>query len=148
VTPVAADIIPWLVAALRARGSWCDSRHMQKAVYLLQELGGCPLEYDFILRSDGPYSSRLQWDITDLLVLGVLKHEITPYREIRLRTCANVEWASLPPSWADAVTIVAAQIGAHSLRDLAWMAAASWHLKHKSVGARSPQPKIKTTAAE
>jgi hypothetical protein len=55
----------------------------------------------------------------------------------------------MTPVAADIIPwLVAAQIGARSIQDLTWVAAAVWHLKHKSTGARSPQPKIKTTAAE
>jgi uncharacterized protein YwgA len=52
-----------LVTHLQKSGSWCGETHIQKAVYLAQELLHVPLEYNFRLYKHGPYS----FDLTDEL---------------------------------------------------------------------------------
>ena len=53
-----------LADSLKAAGSWCGETHLQKAVYLLQELTKVPLEFDFILYKHGPFSFDLRDALT------------------------------------------------------------------------------------
>jgi hypothetical protein len=52
-----------LVVHLQKSGSWCGETHVQKAVYLAQELLHAPFQYNFRLYKHGPYS----FDLTDEL---------------------------------------------------------------------------------
>jgi uncharacterized protein YwgA len=52
-----------LVTQLQKSGSWCGETHVQKAVYLAQELLDARFEYNFRLYKHGPYS----FDLTDEL---------------------------------------------------------------------------------
>jgi hypothetical protein len=52
-----------LVMQLQKSGSWCGETHVQKAVYLAQELLRVPFQYNFRLYKHGPYS----FDLTDEL---------------------------------------------------------------------------------
>jgi hypothetical protein len=52
-----------LVMQLQKSGSWCGETHVQKAVYLAQELLHAPFQYNFRLYKHGPYS----FDLTDEL---------------------------------------------------------------------------------
>jgi len=45
-----AAILTRLARELRASGSWCGETHMQKAVYLLQDLLDVPTERSRVLR--------------------------------------------------------------------------------------------------
>ena len=72
-----------LVAALawrlRDRGSWSGETHVQKATYLLQNLMGVPLNFDFILYKHGPFSFELRDAISSMRADGVLELEHQPY---------------------------------------------------------------------
>lgn len=57
-------IVLSLADNLKDAGSWCGETHLQKAVYLLQELAGVPLEFDFILYKHGPFSFDLRDALT------------------------------------------------------------------------------------
>jgi uncharacterized protein YwgA len=61
-----ASVITELADQLRSEGSWCGETHLQKAVYLLQELLGVQLGYDFVLYRFGPFSFDLRDDLTEL----------------------------------------------------------------------------------
>ena len=72
-----------LVAALawrlRDHGSWSGETHVQKATYLLQNLRGVPLNFDFILYKHGPFSFELRDAISSMRAEGVLELEQQPY---------------------------------------------------------------------
>lgn len=53
-----------LADSLKSAGSWCGETHLQKAVYILQELTGVPLGFDFILYKHGPFSFDLRDALT------------------------------------------------------------------------------------
>jgi len=64
-----------LTSKLREQGSWCGETHLQKAMYLLQEIALVPTAYSFILYKHGPFSFDLRDDITALRADGVLALE-------------------------------------------------------------------------
>src|SRR5208283_4661878 len=59
-----AAIVASLVTKLRAAESWCGETHIQKAVYLMQDLMDVPTEYRFILYKHGPFSFELSDELT------------------------------------------------------------------------------------
>jgi uncharacterized protein YwgA len=59
-----AAIVTQLVTKLREAGSWCGETHIQKAVYLMQDLLDVPTEYQFILYKHGPFSFDLSDELT------------------------------------------------------------------------------------
>jgi uncharacterized protein YwgA len=59
-----AAIVTHLITKLREEESWCGETHVQKAVYLLQDLLQVPTEYPFILYKHGPYSFDLSDELT------------------------------------------------------------------------------------
>ena len=61
-----AVVLLTLLDALKQRGSWCGETHLQKSVYVLQELFGVPLGFKFVLYRHGPYSFELSDEITAL----------------------------------------------------------------------------------
>ena len=58
---------------LRERNSWCGETHVQKAVFLVQELMRVPLELDFVLYRYGPYSFDLRDELTGLRADGLVR---------------------------------------------------------------------------
>src|SRR5262249_25119884 len=61
-----ATVLLALIEELRDGGSWGGETHLQKAVYLLQELFQVPLGFDFVLYRHGPYSFDLADEVTAL----------------------------------------------------------------------------------
>jgi uncharacterized protein YwgA len=78
--PIAqAVVLTNLASELRLRDSWCGETHLQKSAYLLQELEGVPLEFDFILYKHGPFSFDLRDRLTELRADGFLHLAARPY---------------------------------------------------------------------
>jgi len=62
------------IESMREHKSWCVETHIQKGTYLLQELMGVPLGYQFILYKHGPFSFDFKDELTafmaDLLLVA------------------------------------------------------------------------------
>ena len=71
-----AAILCDLINRMRAAGSWAGETHIQKAVFLLQDLLEVPTEYPFILYKHGPYSFDLCDDLTSFCADGMLDLQI------------------------------------------------------------------------
>jgi uncharacterized protein YwgA len=61
------------------RGSWAGEIHLQKAVYLLQEITEVPLGYPFILYHFGPFSFELREELNRMRAGGLLELVARPY---------------------------------------------------------------------
>ncbi|MGO9122202.1 MAG: hypothetical protein ACLQPD_31895 [Desulfomonilaceae bacterium] len=87
-----AVILAELADKMWAHGSWCGETHIQKAVYLLQELFKVPLEYYYLLYKHGPFSFDLRDEITELRIddLFRLEPRSMPYGP-SLRPTKNAE---------------------------------------------------------
>ncbi len=70
-----AAVLTRLIDELRAHGSWAGETHVQKAGYLLQEVTGVPLGYDFVLYHYGPFSFDLRDELTALRADGLVTLE-------------------------------------------------------------------------
>lgn len=67
-----AVVVTNLLDHLKAAGSWCGETHIQKSVYLLQDLMMHPLGYSFILYKHGPFSFDLRDELASLRADGLL----------------------------------------------------------------------------
>jgi len=65
-----------LAIELLDNGSWCGETHLQKAVYLLQEVFSVPTAFDFVLYKYGPFSFDLRDELGAMLADGLL--ELSP----------------------------------------------------------------------
>ncbi len=72
-------ILSQLARELRQRGSWDGEMHLQKAIYLLQEVTDVPLEYPFILHYYGPFSFELREELNRMRADGLLELVAQPY---------------------------------------------------------------------
>lgn len=70
-----AALLTSLVDRMRKRGGWCGETHIQKAVYVAQELARVPLGFDFVLYKHGPFSFDLRDELTSLRADGLLRLE-------------------------------------------------------------------------
>ena len=70
-------IVLGLMEALHSQDSWCGETHIQKCVYLVQEILDVNPEFEFVLYKHGPYS----FDLHDLL--GEMRADLLIDRETR-----------------------------------------------------------------
>lgn len=61
-----------LVSQLKEKGSWTGETHIQKATYLLQEIKGINLNFQFILYKHGPFSFDLRDELTAIRADGLV----------------------------------------------------------------------------
>ncbi len=73
-----AAILTRLVSEMREQGSWCGETHIQKAVYLMQELLDVPLDFEYTLYKHGPFSFDLRDELTALRGDEYFKLEAMP----------------------------------------------------------------------
>jgi len=87
-----AVVIAELVNKMKEHGSWCGETHVQKAVFLLQELVKVPTGFAFVLYKHGPFSFDLRDEITEWRVYDLFRWQThrEPYGP-SLRTTANAE---------------------------------------------------------
>jgi hypothetical protein len=71
-----AAVLSKLVDDLRRHDSWGGETHIQKAAYLLQEMLGVPLGFEFTLYKHGPFAFDLRDELTSLRADGILKLDI------------------------------------------------------------------------
>ncbi len=69
-------VIAELIGKLHEHGSWCGETHLQKSMYLLQELAGHPVGFDFILYKHGPFSFDLRDELTAMRADYLLELEV------------------------------------------------------------------------
>ena len=67
-----AALLSSLGRELIDNGSWCGETHLQKAVYLLQEVFTVPTAFDFVLYKFGPFSFDLRDELGSMLADGLL----------------------------------------------------------------------------
>ena len=117
-------IVLSLTDELKTAGSWCGETHLQKAVYLLQELTHVPLDFDFILYKHGPFSFDLRDALTAMRADYQLQIRANPIpygptlvttrtgRKLQERFSAAVE------KHRKQIAFVAKQLGSKSVTDL------------------------------
>jgi len=55
-----------LVDEMRKADSWAGETHQQKCIYVLQEMLGVPLGFDYVLYKHGPFSFDLRDELTEM----------------------------------------------------------------------------------
>src|SRR6185312_12815518 len=64
-----------LVQRLRRRGSWCGETHLQKALYILQDLTNSNFGYKFVIYKHGPYSFELNNELSAMRASNILEFQ-------------------------------------------------------------------------
>lgn len=62
-----------LIKQLRNRGSWCGETHVQKAMYIAQDLAKANLGYKFILYKHGPFSFELKDELSGMRASNIVE---------------------------------------------------------------------------
>jgi uncharacterized protein YwgA len=66
-------VIVDLANKLRSEGSWCGETHLQKSIYILQDLMRANFGYKFVIYKHGPFSFDLKNEIAALLASKLLE---------------------------------------------------------------------------
>src|ERR1039458_2350370 len=64
-----------LATRLRSRGSWCGETHLQKALYILQDLSKSNFGYKFVIYKHGPYSFDINSELTAMRAANILEFQ-------------------------------------------------------------------------
>src|SRR5436309_166154 len=125
-----AALLTELADKLHEQGSWCGETHMQKAMYLLQELLEVPTGFRFILYKHAPYSFDQSEELTALQVDGLmdLRPQPAPYGPALVTTPRSVEFRKRYPvtlgKYAAQIAFVARVIGKRWVPELERLATA------------------------
>ena len=121
-----------LTRQLHERGSWTGETHLQKATYLLHELGGVPFEFDFILYKHGPFSFELRDELGSMRADLLLdRHPQPPPYGPRISVTERGEelenrFARTMARFGPAVDWVADQVADRDVMELERLATALW----------------------
>ena len=133
-----ASILTRLATKLRQSGSWCGETHMQKAVYLLQDLLDVPMDFQFILYRHGPFSFDLRDELTSLRAdeLLVLESQAPPYGPRLAATALADKREKACSKTLDAykkhIAFVAKALGPRTVVELEQLATALYVTKHRA----------------
>ena len=81
-------VIVDLIKKLRKRGSWCGETHIQKAMYIVQDLAKANLGYKFIMYKHGPFSFELKDELAGMRASNVIELSF-PQQEYGPSICAT-----------------------------------------------------------
>ena len=62
-----------MIKRLREKGSWCGETHVQKAMYIAQDVGQMSLGYKFILYKHGPFSFDLKEELSAMRASNMIE---------------------------------------------------------------------------
>ena len=133
-----AAIVTKLAKRLRHYGSWCGETHIQKAMYLLQDLLEVPTGFDFVLYKHGPYSFDLSDELTSLRADGllVLQPQAAPYGpRFAVTPLTKRLHASFPKTLAkhsESIEFVARALGGKRVDELERLATALYVTKQRA----------------
>jgi hypothetical protein len=128
-------IISAMADRLAAEGSWCGETHLQKATYLLEEMAGVRLGFDFTLYKHGPYS----FDLRDHLAAMRADHYLDvqprpdPYGPSLMPTSGGRGLAgrsSVVSRHGEAIDWVARTVGTRRVSELERLATALYMTSH------------------
>ena len=65
-------IVVDLIMKLRSRGSWCGETHIQKGIYILQDLLNANFGYKFVIYKHGPFSFELSNELSGMRASDII----------------------------------------------------------------------------
>jgi uncharacterized protein YwgA len=143
--PNQTSIVLYVIKALKANGSWCGETHVQKTLFLCQELFGVPSDFKFILYKHGPYSfqlsEHLQGLIADDLIHVRSRPPYGPSLELSEDLSALYRAVASDFNLSRKIDFMAAKLGRKGVADLERLATAVYvnekHSTHLSVERRA-----------
>lgn len=68
-------LVVHLAKRLRSNGSWCGETHLQKALYILQDISKSNFSYKFVIYKHGPYSFDLNNELAAMRSANILEFQ-------------------------------------------------------------------------
>ena len=123
--------------SLKEEGSWCGETHVQKAMYLCQELLGTPSDLKYILYKHGPYSFQLsdliQSLIPDDLVQLIARPPYGPTLAITEQAKAIAKLAETNKKFSVGISRLSKELSSKNVAELEKLATAVY-VKRKGHG--------------
>jgi hypothetical protein len=125
-----AALLILLNREMRKHGNWCGETHLQKAVFLLQELVGVDAGFEFILYRHGPFSFGLRDELAamqadDLLELAVRQQGYGPtYNPTQFSEEFLERFPKTTARYSKQIEFVASELGDMGVTDLEKLATA------------------------
>jgi uncharacterized protein YwgA len=145
--PNQTSIVLYVMKALKANGSWCGETHVQKTLFLCQQLLDVPSNFKFILYKHGPYSFQLSEHLQELIADEFIQvRSRPPYGpSLELSDDANLLSRSTEAdsSLARKIDFITARLGRKGVGDLERMATAVY--VNEKYGAHVPLEQRATT---
>ena len=127
-TPRQTSIVLYVMNALKVNGSWCGETHVQKTLFLCQELFGVRSDFKFILYKHGPYSfqlsEHLQGLIADDLIHVRSRPPYGPSLELSEDVSALYRGVASDVNLSRKIDFMAAKLGRKGVADLERLATA------------------------
>ena len=76
--PDQAAVLLFAMQSLKEEGSWCGETHIQKTLYMCQEIVGTSSKFKFILYKHGPYSFELSECLQGLIADDLIQMQTRP----------------------------------------------------------------------
>jgi hypothetical protein len=133
-------VLVGLARRLRERGSWAGETHLQKAAYLLSELGGIDFDFDFILYKHGPFSFELRDELSYMRAEGLLESFVPDprYGPQMLVTedgeALEGHLKRMTERYGESLDWVADTLGKRDVMDLERLATAMWATRKEPAG--------------
>jgi uncharacterized protein YwgA len=156
-----AALVAALADKLLEKGSWSGETHLQKSIYLLQEMLHVPLDYEYVLYKHGPFSFELRDELAEMRANEVLTMvpQLRPYgprlftgdgaAQLRRRFPKTIQ------KYDAQLEYIAEEVGAEGVTALERLATAFWATanEHGSAAERAGfihelKPHISINAAE
>lgn len=129
-------VLAELALRMRAHDSWCGETHLQKAAYVLEELGGVPLGFGHVLYKYGPFAYDLRDELGVMRADGLVESEQVAGYGPRLRPTAAAErqllarWPKTLKRYRPQIDFVAERFGSKGVGELERLATALWVQAH------------------
>lgn len=130
-----AALISELIDRMNQKGSWAGETHVQKAVFMLQDLFGVPTEYQFQIYKYGPFSFDLRHDLVEYRAKGLLKLTPNPYpygpslHPAELSETMRSRFPKMLSKWSGAVDFVTDYLGNKKVSQLERLSTALFLLR-------------------
>jgi uncharacterized protein YwgA len=133
------SLILAVIEKLRAHRSWTGRTHVQKAIFLLNEVAVAKVPFNFVLYKHGPFSFALERELEQMESYAAIASEtVESGYGVILRPGRNAEFVKqqhrLSDSEVDAIEKVACFVGRRNVADLERLASAVWIRSREGLG--------------
>ena len=122
------SMLLFMIRSLKEEGSWCGETHVQKGLYLCQQITWAPFEFKFILYKHGPYSfdlsECLQRLVADDLVQIQTRPPYGPSLALSEEACLLAGKVSSDERLSSSIRFIARKLGRKGVADLERLATA------------------------